>query len=438
MTAPEDAFSVAGAKPGRVGASIQEMRGRPGDAPVVATTNESAAKRCLGRDAAGESLRLCPSHRHVNVLLAGKLTGMIAPGGGEMQLRALARELPRLGVNARLWRPWEEGLSGIDCIHLLGSEPEHLRVVDAAKQRKIPVVLSPIAWFDLGSCWREPWPWIHRGLAGAKFLARAALPGLPSWRRQLYHAADLLLPNSQAEADQLVRYFQIRPDRIRIVPNGADDRFASGDAEPFASQVGCRDFVLYAGRIEPRKNQLTFLRAMRAASTPIVVLGDVVPGHETYFDECRRVAGSNVQFIPGLAHENPLLASAYAACGCLVLASWYETPGLVALEAAMSGTPLVLPKGGCAREYFGELVDYVAPDDERAIRKAVLGALSRGRSAQLAALVREHFTWRVAARVTAEAYDAAVGRRGNDGWGTRTECISEKDQLSLRALLTTA
>lgn len=383
----------------------------------VAGDRWAVASACSGRAAGHYPL----ATGHSCVLLAGKLTGMLAPGGGETQLRAMARELPQVGVNARLWRPWEEDLAGVDCLHLFGSEPEHLSVVNAARQQQVPVVLSPIAWFDLTSCWREPWSFARRGMACAKFLARAALPALPSWRRRLYQSVDLLLPNSQAEAEQLIRYFQISPERIRVVPNGAERRFASADAGPFAERVGCRDFVLFAGRMEPRKNQLAFLRAMRGIVAPIVVLGNVVPGHEAYFDACRRAAGPNVQFVAGLKPDDPLLASAYAACGCLVLTSWYETPGLAALEAAMSGTPLVLPRGGCAREYFGELAAYVSPGDLQAIRRAVLDALSAGRSPRLASLVREHFTWRTAAWVTQEAYDHVLGRSVQ----TRTRSASE-------------
>lgn len=338
------------------------------------------------------------------VRLAGKLTAMDAPGGGEIQMLSLARTLPSAGVEARLWRPWEDSLAAVDCLHLFGSLPEHLPVVEAARRQNVPVVLSPIAWFDLANCLREPRPWVGRLAACARFLARAACPRLPSWRRRLYHAVDLLLPNSNAEAEQLTRYFGVPSKRIHITPNGADPRFATARAQPFARLVGTRDFVLYAGRIEPRKNQLGFLRAMRGTEVPIVVLGDVVPGHEAYLAECRRAAGDLVQFVPRLDHHDPLLASAYAACGCLVLASWFETPGLVALEAGMSGMPLVLPEGGCAAEYFGPLAAYVRPNDLPGIRRAVLDALARGRSETLAELVRTSFSWKAAARVTREAY----------------------------------
>ena len=343
--------------------------------------------------------------RAPKVALAGKLTAWLAPGGGELQMAALACALREAGVDARFWRPWEDRLAGIDCLHLFGSEPEHLPVALAARRAKIPVVLSTIAWFDLASCWREPWPLPRRLAACGKFALRATAPGLKSWRRELYHAVDLLLPNSQAEADQLTRYFGVPDERIRVVRNGADPRFAKGEAGPFAQRAGCRRFVLYPGRIEPRKNQLGFLQAMQATDAPIVILGDVVPGHETYLAACRRAAGSHVKFIGRIEHDDPLLASAYAAAACVVLASWYETPSLAALEAGMSGVPLVLPRGGCAKEYFGKLASYVSPGNRSEIREATLAALARGRSLQLGALVRNKYSWQAAAESTREAYE---------------------------------
>ncbi len=352
---------------------------------------------------AGASRRI-ESHTPT-VLLAGKLTALDCPGGGEVQMTALGRALPSVGVDARRWRPWEQRLAGAGCLHLFGSLPEHLPVVEAAHRQGVPVVLSTIAWFDLAGYWREPRPLGKRLGACARFLARTACPRLPSWRRRLYHAVDLLMPNSQAEAEQLVRYFGVPAERIHVVPNGADERFARADPEPFARRVGARGFVLCAGRIEPRKNQLGLVRAMRGSDVPVVVLGDVVPGYEWYADRCRRAADGHVRFLGRLDHDDPLLPSAYAACGCLALVSWFETPGLVALEAGTSGVPLVLPEGGCAREYFGTMAAYVKPNDPAGIRRAVLAAVRRGRSPALARHVRDHFSWTAAARATREGYE---------------------------------
>ena len=348
--------------------------------------------------------------RQLNVLLAGKLTALAAPGGGEVQMSSTLASLRELGVDARPWRPWEQSVAECDVLHLFGSEREHLPVVAAARRAGVPVALSTIAWFDLASRWREPKPLAGRLAACGKHVVRGAAPWLPTWRRRLYHACDLLLPNSQAEAEQLTRLFNINDERIHVVPNGADRRFALGDPRPFARLAGGRGFILYAGRIEPRKNQLGFLRAMQGADAPIVVLGDAVPGQEEYLAECRRVAGPNVRFIGHLDHGDALLASAYAACGCLVLASWFETPGLVALEAGMSGAPLVLPRAGCALEYFGEQARYVSPDNHREIREQVLAARQEARRPELAEFVAARYSWQAAAEATRKAYETLKDR----------------------------
>jgi glycosyltransferase involved in cell wall biosynthesis len=346
--------------------------------------------------------------RSPDILLAGKLTALDCPGGGEVQMLALARALPRLGVRARLWRPWEERLEGIDCLHLFGSVPEHLPIVEAAHRHQVPVALSTIAWFDLPGYWRQPRSAARRLAACARFAARAACPGLPSWRRRLYHAVDLLMPNSQAEAEQLVRYFGVPAERIHVVPNGADERFARTDPGPFLRRFGVRGFVLSVGRIEPRKNQLALLQAMRGTGLAVVVVGDALPGYEWYEARCRRAADDAVRFVGRFDHDDPLLAGAFAACGCLALTSWFETPGLVALEAGMSGAPLVLPEGGSAREYFGPMATYVKPNDLPGIRESVLGALRRGRSGALAEHVRGSFSWTTAARATREGYEKVI------------------------------
>ena len=369
-----------------------------GDSPIFAARKLGQSPRELGH-----------SPSWPNVLLAGKLTALDSPGGGEIQMLATARALESVGVRARLWRPWEERLRGADCLHLFGSLPEHLPVVETARRQNVPVVLSTIAWFDLGSYWREPPSAAKRLAACVRFLARAGCPRLPSWRRRLYHAVDLVMPNSNAEAEQLIRYFQVPAERIHVVPNGADVRLAQPDPEPFVRLVGTRGFVLSAGRIEPRKNQLGVLRAVRGTKLPVVVLGDVVPGYEWYALRCRREADpEHVRFVGRLDYDDPLLAAAYAACGCLVLASWYETPGLVALEAGMSGVPLVLPERGCAREYFGGEAAYVKAGDTAGIRRAIVDALRRGRSPALARLVRGNFSWTAAARATREGYQKVI------------------------------
>lgn len=338
---------------------------------------------------------------------AGRLDAWSASGGGEVQMTATTRELHRLGINARAWRPWDaDELQADDIVHFFGSRPEFVEPAKALRGRGVRVAVSTIAWFDWRNTLREPTSLARRGRDLARYALRAALPRLPSWRRRLYHAADLLLPNSQAEAEQLTRLFEIPPSKIRVVPNGVDPRFAAADSRLFQGRYDDKPFVLCPGRIEPRKNQLALIRALRNTGLRLVLLGDVVSGHDQYLAACRAEADDSVAFLGGIPHDNPLLASAYAACRCVALTSWYETPSLAALEAALTGTPLVLPAGGSAREYFGPFARYVTSDRLSEIRAAVVAAAAEPRSGELAALVRDQFTWRHVAEATRAAYDA--------------------------------
>lgn len=338
------------------------------------------------------------------IRLAGGLTALAAPGGGETQLWALTEALAAEGWDARPWRPWEESWEGWDILHLVGSRPEFVALAEAARARGKRVVVSPVAWFDWRSAWGEGRSWSACLRALAVEGARRAWPGCPTWRGRLYRAADCLLPNSQAEAEQLVRLFAVPRGRIRVVPNGARPGWADARPEPFRQHVGLERFVLYAGRIEPRKNQLGFLRAMRGSGLPCVILGDPVPGFERYAAACRAAADHDTHFVPRLASDDPLLASAFAAARCLALVSWFETPGLAALEAALWGTPLVLTPLGATVEYFGRLARYAHPRDSRGIRREVEAACDAERSAELAAHVSAAFTWPRVAQATGEVY----------------------------------
>lgn len=342
--------------------------------------------------------------RPLRVGLVGAGTNVQAPGGGEIQLVETRRALERLNIAAHYWQPGIDRLDDVDCLHLFGSHQGWLPIVADAQRRGTPVAVSTVAWFDLASRWSETAPLMTRLRGTAGQLARTICPWIPSWRRRLYDAADVLLPNSEAEAEQLTRYFGVPRSKITVVPNGADPDLAKVSPEGFAKRVGGTGFILSAGRIEPRKNQLALIEAMAGSAHQLVVLGDIVPGHEDYAAACRRAAGANVRFEPALSHDDPMLASAFAACGCLVLPSWFETPGLVAIEAAMLGKPLVLTNRGATREYFGKLANYVAPNDRAGIRRAVERALVAGTNPLLADWARQRYTWHAAAQATREAY----------------------------------
>jgi glycosyltransferase involved in cell wall biosynthesis len=372
--------------------------GGPARACAMRTTPITAARHWLAERSRGE---MTPG----SVIYHAPSTAFQSPGGGENQLIQTGRYIEARGVPVRPFCPWTDRIDRAGLLHLFGMSREGLQLARVAKAKGVPVVLSPICWIEpraMAALATDP---LGRLANRAKWRLKALVPRWPSWRRDLLRSADAILPNSVAEGEQLVRWFGADPERIRPVPNGVEERFARAEASAFHALHGPGEFVLYVGRIEPRKNVLGLIEGVRAAGLPLVVLGDALPGYEAYADHCRRAGRGFTRWLPRVDHDDPILESAYAAARVLALPSWFETPGLVALEAALAGTAVVVTPHGCTREYFGDRVGYARPDRPSEIARSVADAWSGGPDAGLSAHVGRHYPWSEVARRTAEAYE---------------------------------
>lgn len=328
-----------------------------------------------------------------------------APGGGENQLVQTGRHLEALDVSVRLFSPWTDRLDHARALHLFGMSREGLELATLARSRGVPVVLSPICWYEPRALWTlEPTPARKLKALGGWSLRRV-IPRLPSWRRSLLRLADRILPNSDDEARQLARLFRIDAGRFSVVPNGVLPEFGWATPDLFHEHVGEFDFVLFVGRIEPRKNPLEVVRAARRLGLPLVVIGEAPPRFEDYERLCRREGGERVVWLEPRDHRDPLLMSAYAAARVFALCSWFETPGLSALEAGLAGAAVVLTPHGSTRSYFGDGAIYARPNRPEEITSAIAKAWSKGPAPGLAGRIASNYLWDHVAQKTAEAYD---------------------------------
>jgi glycosyltransferase involved in cell wall biosynthesis len=318
------------------------------------------------------------------------------------------RHLESLGVRVRLFCPWTDRLELARLLHLFGMSREGLELARLARMRGVPVVLSPICWFEPRALAALEAGAVRKLAGLAAWCLRSLTPAIPTWRRELLHLADLVLPNSHAEARQLGRLFGVGRHRLRVVPNGVLPAFGTATPELFHERWGTDPFVLSVGRIEPRKNTLGLVRAARRLGLPLVVIGEAAPGCRGYAQECRRVGEHRVSWLGRLDHHDPLLASAYAAARVFGLPSWFETPGLAALEAALAGCAVVITPYGSTRDYFGELAAYARPDRPEEIRRALARCWDEGPDARLAPLIASHYLWPIVTQITAEVYDSLV------------------------------
>ena len=108
----------------------------------------------------------------------------------------------------------------------------------SAQARRVPVVLSPICWYEPRASGRTRTSPVRKLASLAAWGLRSLVPAVPSWRRELLRLADVVLPNSRSEANQLIRLFGVPRERIRVVPNGVLPSIASASPELFQRRWG--------------------------------------------------------------------------------------------------------------------------------------------------------------------------------------------------------
>ena len=184
-------------------------------------------------------------------------------GGGEILLSKLKAYLEKEGADVKLFDMWRDRVENYDIVHVFGSVKDCLGLIRVANARRVKVAITPIFW----SSWNRAFNTYGSMSEKLEFFVRHAMkllfPRFSSARRSMLACSDLIFPNSDMEKKQIHRLFAIPQSKMSVVYNGVDRGFLEADPELFRQRFGQEKFILSIGRIEPRKNQLNLIRAMR-------------------------------------------------------------------------------------------------------------------------------------------------------------------------------
>ncbi len=198
---------------------------------------------------------------------------------------------------------------------------------------------------------------------------------------------------SERTKRDLVELYGTPEQKIVVIPNGVDPRFAPGD------DGGSGGYLLYVGAIQARKDPLAAGAAARAAGLPLVVVG---PEREPAL--ARRLRAEGAELRGNVAGDE--LVSLYRRAAALVFPSRYEGFGLPVLEALASGTPVVATEDPAVREVAGDAAVYAPADELGAAVERALADRDRLVAAGLARARR--FSWEESARRTRDVYRELV------------------------------
>jgi glycogen(starch) synthase len=222
---------------------------------------------------------------------------------------------------------------------------------------------------------------------------------------------------------EVTRLFDLPPGSVDVVPNGIEpDAWHVTEADALrARDIWAPEgapLIAYTGRLEYEKGVHTLLRALPRLRRRNPGLRLIVAGTGTHEKELRALArslrlGRAVTFSGFLDHEQ--LALLAAAADVAVVPSIYEPFGMVALEAAAVGTPLVVADTGGLREIVEHGITGLRfePGDVAALADAVTSVLSdEVTSRRLVRDAREvlsrDFTWETVASRTTDVYARAI------------------------------
>ncbi|MGO1384455.1 MAG: glycosyltransferase [Arachnia sp.] len=164
----------------------------------------------------------------------------------------------------------------------------------------------------------------------------------------------------------------------------------------FAPGRGGTD-AAWVGRLVPEKGADLAVRAARRAGWPLRLIGPL--GDQEWFDGCvRPVLGQHITYEGHLTQADMALALGVAAV-TLMTPRWPEPFGLVAVESALTGTPvLALDRGGLREVIDQEMGVLVAPRQSEDETVAALAAVFD----EAAALPRQAVRERAMARFSIE------------------------------------
>lgn len=132
------------------------------------------------------------------------------------------------------------------------------------------------------------------------------------------------------------------------------------------------DFLLWIGRMSPDKGPHRAIAAAREAGAPIVLAGPIQPGQEAFFaEQVEPALGRDGAEYIGEVDAQRKRDLYQRARALLMPIRWPEPFGLVMVEAAACGTPVIAFPEGSAPEVVLDGVTGFLVDDERAMAAAI-------------------------------------------------------------------
>lgn len=244
--------------------------------------------------------------------------------------------------------------------------------------------------------------------------------GIRNSQKSVIEMSDVVLVQTNKEVEDIKEDFNIEKFEWKKIVNGVDISLFDG-ANPtgfddyvisnHSTDIKDNPIILSVGRIEPRKNQLALIKVFKELKKDdafkdhkLVFIGALTQRSFEYVKKFKAEVDSDKDIIYTGALTQDLVASAMAHKGLYVHTSWFETTGLVTLEASLAGMSVVAT-GERTKEYLGEYAYYCEPDNLDSIKNAIINAVKTPVDISvIQKSIKSKYSWENTANETIEVY----------------------------------
>jgi glycosyltransferase involved in cell wall biosynthesis len=243
-------------------------------------------------------------------------------------------------------------------------------------------------------------------------------------RRTARQASQVIALSEYARND-IVKTYEVSPDKISVIPLAAADHFRPIRDEEELQRVrqtyGIEgEYMLSVGAIQPRKNLGRLVAAyshLRGAKPEgklpkLVLAGKCAWLYDETLRAIKELELSDSIILTGYVPESDLPAL-YSAALCFVYPSYFEGFGLPPLEAMQCGVPVIVGDRTSLPEVVGDAGVLVDPFDVNALAAAIEKVISdsnlRAKLSVQGLARAKLFEWRETARQTLAVYQKAAG-----------------------------
>lgn len=242
--------------------------------------------------------------------------------------------------------------------------------------------------------------------------------------RRYAERSDCIIAISEQTKQDIVRLLDVPADKVRVTLLAADTRYRVIDDKHRLASVAAtygidREYILYTGTLEPRKNVPAIIRAFQSIKRELKVPHRLVLAgkkgwlYDDIFAEVRAMDLEHEVIFTGYVPDEDL-PFLYNGADLFVYPSFYEGFGLPPLEAMACGCPVITSSTSSLPEVVGAagiMVDPRKPEELAEAMARVLGdnellADMRRRGVERAAT----FSWERCARETLSIYRDVTGK----------------------------